>query len=203
MIQPRTPVSADANAPVSPSRRSGVRKALFGAAAALAVLVVVTAIKLWPRDETTDSNAMCWGALSRAQARPLLVTEEPVSATETGAQEQEAMCDVRSGKDVADIQFQLSLRDGTANSVTPPRGTERLTGSRAGWVTQAGGRLRLSASCVDALHRTTASRVDLLLLTTIQVRKHYGWKSSALVPRVRQVLTEAARGMERHYKCAS
>ncbi|PZH15843.1 hypothetical protein C1I97_07515 [Streptomyces sp. NTH33] len=181
-----------------------MRGGLVGATAVLAVTATLAGIKLrGPQEKTADPDAMCWGALSRAQAKPLLSTERPVTATETAPDEREATCDVRTGDKDQDIQFVLSLQDGALDNVTPPEGVKRLTGSRAGWVTQARGQIRLSDSCAYALNRTTASRVDLVLATTIQVRKHYHWKSEVLVPRISQVLTEAAEKIERKYKCAS
>ncbi|WP_406174094.1 hypothetical protein [Streptomyces sp. NBC_00996] len=176
------------------------------AAVVLAIVAAFSVIKIWPRANEgggTAKDALCWGALSRAQTKPLLSTDRPVTATETAPDVAEATCDVRTGDHLKDIQFVLWLRDGTVGSVTPPEGIERLKGNRTGWATQAQGRIRLSDSCADALHRTTSSHVDLLLSTTTQVRKHYDWKSAVLVPRVSQVLTEAAEGIERHYKCGS
>ncbi|MFR9795355.1 hypothetical protein ACL02U_05505 [Streptomyces sp. MS06] len=138
-----------------------------------------------------------------AQVKPLLATENPATATESAADAQEARCEVRTGDDDRDIQFVLTLRDGMQGSVTPPKGAERVPGSRAGWATQAEARVRLADLCAYALHRDGTGQVDLILTTTIRVRKHYHWKSAVLVPRVGQVLTDAAEGIERHYKCGT
>ncbi|MFH8776224.1 MULTISPECIES: hypothetical protein [unclassified Streptomyces] len=180
-----------------------MRNALVAGSALIAVLAVFAGIKWLPRGKAADSDALCWGALSPAQAKPLLSNGKPATATESAADAHEATCDVRTGDDVRDIQFVLTLHDGMQGSVTPPDGIKRLSGSRAGWATQAEGRIRLTHPCAYALHRDGTGEVDLILTTTIQVRKHYNWKSTTLVPRVSQVLRDAAEGIERHHKCGS
>ncbi|MEU5538509.1 hypothetical protein [Streptomyces sp. NPDC020362] len=167
----------------------------------ITVLAVCAGIKWWPRDKVTDPDALCWGALSPARAKPLLSTGKPATATATATDEHDATCDVRTGAADQDIQFVLTLTDGKQGSLAPPQGAKRLSGTRAGWVTQAEGRIGLADACAYPLRPDGTGRVDLILNTTITVRRHFDWKSAVMVPRVRQVLTEAAEGIERHYKC--
>ncbi|CAL2070533.1 MULTISPECIES: hypothetical protein [Streptomyces] len=203
MTQPGPSHCSDPDAVVSPPEPKKLRNVLIAAVVLIAVLVVCAGIEWWPRDKGTDPEALCWGALSPAQAKPLLSTGKPATATETPTAANDAKCDVKTGPALQDTQFVMTLADGMPDSLTPPQGAQPLTGARTGWVTQAEARIGLADACAYKLRPDGGGQVYLILNTTIEVRKHFDWKSAVLVPRISRVLTEAAEGIERHYKCGT